>query len=122
VQFEAEPTVVRWIFFREGADVWVQLLRLPDRDRHDKAGFQIWSSWQTVDTIARAFISGFDAVAAEYGESRYQDKWGHPFPSTELEKLRAAWRQHHGVPGSVANGQVANVPIANSRSIKVPGG
>ncbi|WP_211588738.1 hypothetical protein [Allorhizocola rhizosphaerae] len=93
-QFEAEPTIFRWIFFREGDHVWIQMLQMPDRQRHDKAGIQLWSSWQTVDTLARAIIRGFDTVASERGESRYQDKWGHPFPRTELEKLRAVWRQY----------------------------
>lgn len=94
VQFEAEPTAYRWIFRREQDEVWIQVLELPDSSRHDKAGMQIWSSWQTVSTVARAIIRGFDDVAAEHGESQYQDSWGHPFPRPGLEKLRAAWRQY----------------------------
>ena len=94
VQFEAEPTAFRWIFYREGDQVWVQLLQLANGTLDDKAGTQIWSSWQTVDTVARAVIRAFDHVAAKHGTSRYHDKWGHPFPSAELEKLRTAWRHH----------------------------
>jgi hypothetical protein len=94
VQSEAEPTVFRWIFHREGDQVWIQLLELPDRTRHDNAGTEIWSSWQTVDSVARSFIRAFDDVVVEHGESRYQDKWGHPFPRTELDKLKTAWRQY----------------------------
>jgi hypothetical protein len=92
-QLEAEPTAFRWIFYRERDQVWIQLLELPDGAHPDKAGTQIWSSWQTVDSVARAFIRGFDDVVAEHGESRYQDKWGDPFPRAELEKLRTTWRQ-----------------------------
>jgi hypothetical protein len=47
-QFEAEPTAFRWIFHREGTDVWIQLLELADSGKHDKAGTEIWSSWQTI--------------------------------------------------------------------------
>ena len=90
--FEAEPTVYRWIFYREGDDVWIQLLQLADRGKHDKAGTEIWSSWQTTGTLAKAIIRGFDEVEHEYGESGYHDKWGFPSPRTELDALRNAWR------------------------------
>lgn len=91
-QFEAEPTAFRWNFYREGEDVWIRLLELADRSRHDNAGTEIWSSQQTIDTLARAIIRGFDSVDHQHGESEYQDKWRRPFPRTELEVLRRAWR------------------------------
>jgi hypothetical protein len=91
-QFEAEPTAFRWIFHREDTDVWIQLLELPDGSKHDKAGTEIWSSWQTIDTLARAVIRGFDDIAHKHGESGYHGKWGSPFPRPELEALRTAWR------------------------------
>jgi hypothetical protein len=97
VQFEAEPTAYRWRFHRRGDDVWVQLLQLPDGRRPDNAGTEIWSSWQTVDTVARAVIRGFDEVAHKYGEGGYHGKWGSPFSRGELEKLRTAWRAHQAV-------------------------
>ncbi|WP_329426901.1 hypothetical protein OG339_42465 [Streptosporangium sp. NBC_01495] len=90
-QFEAEPTTFRWIFYRGDTDVWVRLLQLPGSDRHDKAGTEIWSSRQTIDTVARAVIRCFDEVARRYGESGYHGKWGSPFPRAELEALRTAW-------------------------------
>ncbi|ELP69057.1 hypothetical protein ACKI1I_28365 [Streptomyces turgidiscabies] len=37
-------------------------------------------------------IRCFDGVAWTYGESGYRDKWGRPFPRTELEALRCLWR------------------------------
>lgn len=91
-QFEAEPTAFRWIFYREGTDVWTRLLELPDGRKHDNAGTEIWSSWQTVDTVARAVVRCFDEVASKYGESGYRGKWNEHFPRFELEALRAAWR------------------------------
>lgn len=91
-QFEAEPTAFRWIFHREGNDVWIQLLELSDGRKHDNAGTEIWSSWQTVDTVARAVVRCFDDVAHKYGESGYHGKWNEHFPRSELEALRAAWR------------------------------
>jgi len=53
-QFEAEPTGFRWIFYREDESVWIRLLQLPDSSLPDRAGTEIWTSWQTVDTVARA--------------------------------------------------------------------
>jgi hypothetical protein len=94
-QFEAEPTAYRWIFYREGDEVWIQPLQLADSGKPDKAGTEIWSSWQTTDALARALIRGFDEVAHKYGESGYHGKWRSPFPRTELEALRSAWRNHH---------------------------
>lgn len=91
-QFEAEPTAFRWIFYREGETVWIRLLQLPNNNHHDRAGTEIWTSWQTVDTVAQAVIRCFDDVARTYGESGYHGKWGHPFPRSEVEALRARWR------------------------------
>ena len=76
--------------------MWVQLLELADGSKYDKAGAEIWASWQMVDSAARAVIRGFDEVARKYGESGYQGKWKSPFPRVELEALRAAWRDHDG--------------------------
>lgn len=100
VQFEAEPTAFRWRFHRGRDEVWIQLLQLPDGHRRDKAGTEIWSSWQTVDSVARAVIRCFDDVAHEYGESGYQDKWGSPFPRLELERLRTVWKARRFEKGS----------------------
>lgn len=97
-QFEAEPTAYRWIFYREGDDVWIQLLQLPDKGKHDNAGTEIWSSWQTTDTLARAIMRGFDEAGHMYGESGYHGKWRSPFPRAELEALRNTWRHHHSAP------------------------
>ncbi|MFF2119124.1 hypothetical protein ACFVXH_17535 [Kitasatospora sp. NPDC058184] len=99
-QFEAEPTAFRWIFYREGDDVWIRLLRLPDGARHDNAGTEIWSTQQDVDTVARAVIRCFDDAATKYGESGYRGKWGEHFPRTELEALRSLWRTHRSDPAA----------------------
>ncbi len=92
VQFEAEPTAFRWIFSRGGGDVWVRIVRLTNGDRPDKAGTEIWSSRQTVDSVARAVIRCFDEVAQRHGEGGYHGTWRSPFPRFELEALRTAWR------------------------------
>jgi hypothetical protein len=94
-ELEAEPTVFRWVFYREGDDVWIRLLRLADGSKHDNAGAEIWSSWQTTESLGRAIIEGFDEVVSKYGTSGYHAKWGFPFPSTELRALRSAWRELH---------------------------
>lgn len=95
-QFEAEPTAYRWIFHREGEDIWSRVLELRIGSDHDNRGTEIWSSWLGIDQLARAVIRCFDEVAQTYGESGYRGKWGEHFPRTELEALRRLWhtRQH----------------------------
>jgi hypothetical protein len=99
-ELEAEPTVFRWIFYREGDDVWIRLLQLADGSKHDNAGTEIWSSRQSADSLSRAIIEGFDEVVSKYGEGGYYARWGFPFPCTELQALRSAWwkRQSPGPP------------------------
>ncbi|WP_327676641.1 hypothetical protein [Streptomyces sp. NBC_00467] len=93
-QFEAEPTAFRWIFYREGTNVWIRLLELAHGSDHDNTGTEIWSTQQNVDVVARAVIRCFDEAVREYGESAYRGKWGEHFPRTELEALRTTWREH----------------------------
>ncbi|MEU9190447.1 hypothetical protein AB0D14_39210 [Streptomyces sp. NPDC048484] len=94
VQFETEPTAYRWIFYREGEDVWSRVLELRDGSDHDNKGTEIWSSWLDIDQLSRAVIRCFDEVAQTFGESGYRGKWGEHFPRTELETLRRLWRTH----------------------------
>ncbi|MFD9541119.1 hypothetical protein [Streptomyces sp. NPDC060022] len=90
-QFEAEPTAYRWVFYREGDDVWIRVLELPDGSHHDNRGTEVWSGQTDVDRLARAVIRCFDEVARTYGESAYRGKWGEHFPRAELEALRRLW-------------------------------
>ncbi|MFJ9245444.1 hypothetical protein [Streptomyces sp. NPDC101776] len=93
-QFEAEPTAYRWIFYREGEDIWIRVLELRHGGDHDTKGTEIWSGQLGLDQLARAAIRCFDEVARTYGESGYRGKWGEHFPRTELEALRHLWRTH----------------------------
>ncbi|MER7844292.1 hypothetical protein ABTZ03_10155 [Kitasatospora sp. NPDC096077] len=86
-QFNAEPTIARWILYREGSDIWIRILELPG-DVHDNRGTEIWSSQQPLITVVRAVVRCFDSVAARYRESAYRGKWGEHFPRQELEVLR----------------------------------
>ncbi|WP_326844295.1 hypothetical protein OHB33_38765 (plasmid) [Streptomyces sp. NBC_01558] len=95
-QFEAEPTAFRWIFYREGTNVWIRLLELARGSDHDNKGTEIWSTQQDNDVVARAVIRCFDEVVSEDIEGTYRGKWGEHFPRTELEDLRTAWREHRG--------------------------
>ncbi|MBR7839073.1 hypothetical protein KDL01_37755 [Actinospica durhamensis] len=90
--FETEPAAFRWIFKREGDDVSIRLLQLPDRRSHDREGTELWTSRQPADTLARAVIRCFDNVVDTYGESGYHRAWRRSFPHFELEALRAARR------------------------------
>ncbi|MFJ3145382.1 hypothetical protein ACIPJM_23395 [Streptomyces halstedii] len=92
-QFEGEPATRRWIFHRYGDFVDIDLLLLEDGQRPDSEGQVIWESRrQSVDSLARAVIDGFDRVAQDPGEDVYRKKWLSPFPRTDLEDLRTAWR------------------------------
>jgi hypothetical protein len=93
-EFEAEPTVYRWIFQRHGTDVDIRLLEVPSARQPDDAGTVIWTCSQTIDALARAVVRAFDAVTAEHGQDGYETTWGRPFPSIELNALRAACRSH----------------------------
>ncbi|WP_329191760.1 MULTISPECIES: hypothetical protein [unclassified Streptomyces] len=93
-QFEAEPTAFRWIFHRQGNDVWIRLLELGRGSDHDSKGAEIWSSQFHVEALARAVIRCFDEVAETYDESGYRGKWGEHFPRSELEALRRLWNAH----------------------------
>jgi hypothetical protein len=96
-EFEAEPTTYRWIFHRIGGDVDIRILELPDFRHADRDGTQIWASRQPLGTLARAVIRAFDEVAWKHGDDRYQDTWREPFPHTELEALRRAWRNRASI-------------------------
>jgi hypothetical protein len=91
-EFEAEPTVYRWIFQRRGLSVDIRLLEVPSRGMPDEAGTTKWTSHQPIDDLARATIRAFDAVVDEHRQDGYQATWGRPFPTTELHALRTAWR------------------------------
>lgn len=92
-EFEAEPTVYRWTFHRHASDVEVHLLRAPSYHITDTASAVIWTSTLALDALARAVVRAFDDVAYRYGEDGYEQTWGRPFPTTELQALRTVWRQ-----------------------------
>lgn len=101
-EFEAEPTVFRWFFQREGSNVDIRLVKAADRDRPDSEGTVIWSSRQTIDSLAGAVVGGFDNALRVLGEDNYRVQWGRPFPRTELEALRSAWHRptSHAFPST----------------------
>lgn len=92
VEFAGEPAGYRWILHRDGEDVRIRILQVPDRGSNDLAGTEIWRSRQPVDVLVRAAIRCFDNVAETYGESEYQRRWRHPFSRFQLEALRTLWR------------------------------
>ena len=98
-QFEAEPTAYRWIFYREGEDVWIRILELREGGHHDAKGTEVWSGSSDIDSLACAVVRCFDEVALTYGVSGYRGKWGEHFPSTELEALRGIWHSRRSSDG-----------------------
>lgn len=91
-EFEAEPTVYRWFFRRDGDTVAIRLVQAADSKAPEQAGNLIWHSRQPATTLARSVIRAFDTVVDDLGEVDYQTQWGRPFPLHELEALRTAWR------------------------------
>jgi hypothetical protein len=99
VQFNAEPTIYRWIFNQDRRQVHIRVFALPDETFPDAAGTLAWTSRQPVDTLARATVRAFDQVEQEHGEAGYLEQWRSPFPRQELEALRTAWRAaRHSTP------------------------
>jgi hypothetical protein len=92
-EFEAEPTVFRWFFQRDGSDAEIRLVRAPDRDSPDSEGSVIWSGRHSIDALARAILDGFDQAVSELGEDNYRAQWGRAFPCGDVEALRAARHQ-----------------------------
>ncbi|MFF2014183.1 hypothetical protein ACFVWY_34705 [Streptomyces sp. NPDC058195] len=110
-QFEGEPGGHRWIFHRYGDFVDIDLLLLEDWQRPDNEGQVIWESRrQGVDSLAKAVIDGFDLVAQDVGEDTYRKKWLSPFPRTDLEDLRTAWRDTFPLAAAPSVGVILDAP------------
>ncbi|MFE5923721.1 hypothetical protein [Streptomyces sp. NPDC056468] len=92
VEFQGEPTVYRWFFQRDASDVAIRLVRAGSSRDPDDSGTVVWSSRQPINTLCRAVIRAFDQVEHDLGAAGYQEQWGRPFPRSELEGLRTAWR------------------------------
>jgi hypothetical protein len=92
-EFEAEPTVYRWIFHRRGAEVDIRLLEVADHQLPDHAGTTIWASRQSIDGLARTVVRSFDQLRTDHSDDSYQAQWGRPFPHGKLDALRTAWRR-----------------------------
>lgn len=95
-QFEAEPTAFRWIFYREGTNVWIRLLELVDGSAHDNTGTEVWAAQQNIDVVARAVIRCFDEVVRECSESAYRGKGVRTSLALSSKALRSAWREYRG--------------------------
>ncbi|WP_327141079.1 hypothetical protein [Nocardia sp. NBC_01327] len=92
-EFEAEPTVYRWLFRRQGNEIDIRLLEVANYDLPDSSGIQLWRSRQNVWALAASVCICFRDVLRDYGFRGYLDQWGHPFPRTELEALISVTRQ-----------------------------
>jgi len=90
VRFFAEPDGFRWLFARDGDQVGIRLLHLP-QDTGPGAAVA-WTSRTSVDALSRAVLRAFDQVAFEHTEDGYRERWRRSFPRRELEALRAARR------------------------------
>ena len=90
--WEEEPGEFRWIFRRDGANVWLRLLEFDDLYGHrpDDAGRLVFETRQDVAALARAIALGASQVLERYGEKGYEDRWGRfPFPTSILTQIQA---------------------------------
>ncbi|MGW5106670.1 hypothetical protein [Nocardia sp. NPDC004123] len=92
-EFEAEPTVYRWLFRRQGNEIDIRLLEVANYDLPDSSGTQLWHSCQTVWALAASVCICFRDVLRRYGFQGYLDRWGYPFPRSEVEALTSGIRQ-----------------------------
>jgi hypothetical protein len=100
VGFDVEPGEYRWSVVRTDAgamcvsilsfqDLWGNL---PDTD-----GTPMLSGWCTPLDFGKAVREAAEAVLAKHGLADYSERWGHDFPSQELDLLRshiAAWERN----------------------------
>ncbi|MEY9969353.1 hypothetical protein ABIA33_007441 [Streptacidiphilus sp. MAP12-16] len=113
VQFEGEPAATRWIFRRYGEHLDIDVLHLEDERHPESDGQILWQSCrQPVDSLARSIVEGFDRVAIDPGEDAYRKKWLSPFPRTELEDLRTAWR--NAFPSTSASSDESGLPTPSN--------
>lgn len=88
--FEGEGRVCRWLFLRDGADVDIRLVSVPDSESSDSEGAVIWAGRHSVRALADAIVGGFDRALSALGDDAYREQWGRAFPNADVEALRAA--------------------------------
>jgi len=91
-EFEAEPMVYRWFFEREGQSVSIRLVEALNGGASDEAGRTIWCGRHAADVLCRTIVRAFDAVLNNLGDAEYEAQWRRPFPHSEVEAVRAAYR------------------------------
>jgi hypothetical protein len=89
-EFEAEGTVFRWFFTRDGSETEARLVQADERSSPDSEGTIIWSGSYPIDVIAGAILKGFDQAVSQLGEDGYKSQWGRAFPRGDVEVLRTA--------------------------------
>lgn len=91
-EFEAQPTVYRWIFTARGeessGEIDVRVVRLPSWEALEDTGATMWTTRTTVAELGEVVLAGFDAAHREYGPA-YAERWGRPLPLDRLARLRA---------------------------------
>jgi hypothetical protein len=92
-EFEAEPLVFRWYFERDDKTVTIRLVETRETGAPDNSGRTIWSGRHAADVLLRAVVRAFDAVLNDLGDAEYEAQWGRPFPHSEVEAVRAAYRR-----------------------------
>jgi hypothetical protein len=98
--WEDEPGEYRWILTRDGDEVHLRILEFSDRypSRPDEVGSLLFDTRQPWATLARAIALGASRTLEKYGESEYRERWGKPFPTAMLARLRELLRSGPSEP------------------------
>ncbi|WP_183298229.1 hypothetical protein [Cellulomonas cellasea] len=97
--FVGEPAVYRWTLTAGSGVLEVAVEHRPGPAQAGSVSTPVWRGTFVLSTFARASVRAFDAVVHEHGLAGYEQVWGRPFPTGELEALRSAWR-HLGSIGT----------------------
>lgn len=97
--FDSEPTEVRWVLPRKGADVVITIYTFPDvgisPGLPDSDGRLAWTATKPLSELAHVVLATAQKVLKEHGEDGYMAKWMmHPYPVAALQDLRRLHLQH----------------------------
>ncbi len=89
--WEEEPGEYRWIFLRDGTEVDLAILALPDNmpPLSDEDGEEIFRTVEPLERLATSIVDAAQRVLDEYGEDEYLRRWDRaPFPTENLRAIR----------------------------------
>jgi hypothetical protein len=89
--WEEEPGEYRWIFTRDGDEVRLVILALPDNfpPMPDEDGVEVYRTTEPLVDLATSIADAAQRVLDQYGEAEYLRWWiDAPFPTAHLQMIR----------------------------------